>query len=176
MNTNIRNMVQEDHPLAEASQQIKPQVALIGAYQNNGASLFEGLVHALNLSQKHIGKTGPRKADTCFATAIEQKMGSFFDPTLMQIKVAAATPESVAPKLACRGIGVRSNGFALTEGAHDQEARATINQAETGPAETADRGRFAGAGGIASCRGARCRIDAAQMEASISVRGLLSGA
>ena len=61
-------MVQEDHPLADASQQIKPQVTFTGAYQNNGASLSEGLVHALNLSQKDIGKRG-HKTDTYFVTA-----------------------------------------------------------------------------------------------------------
>jgi len=36
---------------------------------------------------------------------------------------------------------VRSNGFACSEGAHDEEGRAT-NQAEIGPAKTADRWGF----------------------------------
>jgi hypothetical protein len=84
-------MVQEDHPLADASQQIEPQVTFTGACQNSGAGLSKVLVHALNLSQKHIGKTGPRKTDTCFVAALKCKKGSSFDPALMQIKDAAAT-------------------------------------------------------------------------------------
>jgi hypothetical protein len=87
----VRNMVQEDHPLADASQQIEPQVTFTGACQNSGAGLSKVLVHALNLSQKHIGKTGPRKTDTCFVAALKSKKGSFLDPALMQIKDAAAT-------------------------------------------------------------------------------------
>jgi hypothetical protein len=64
-------------------------------------------VHALNLSQKHIGKTGPRKTDTYFVTALEQK-GSFFDPTLMQIKgVRRAMSPARLSALAITGLNIR---------------------------------------------------------------------
>ena len=50
------------------------------------------------------------------------------------------------PNCGRRRMRVRSDGFACSEGAHDAEGRATAHQVKIGPVETADRGRFPGAG------------------------------
>jgi hypothetical protein len=56
-------MVQVDHPLADASQQIKPQVTLTGASKDSGAERLKIQLHARHPSQ--------RQTDTYFVIAIE---------------------------------------------------------------------------------------------------------